>query len=133
MDLVGYFDTHEGTGVLATSDGDGWVDTALYVKPHVVDQETVAFVMKERLSHRNVKSNLHAAYLFMENAPGFQGVRLYLTLLREETNQTLVETLRKKQPMMFPVADDSHKFVVFFHVDRTRPLVGDSPPSETGS
>lgn len=130
MDLAAYFKKAEGTGVLATSDQQGWVDMALYTKPHVVDNTTVAFVMKERLSHKNLKSNLRAAYLFIEKAPGYQGLRIYLTLLREETNQTLVESLRRQQPMMFPAGDDSSKFVVFFQVDRVRPLVGDFPSQE---
>jgi hypothetical protein len=127
MDLANYFDTHDGTGVLATSDAEGWVDTALYAKPHVADPSTVAFVMKERLSHKNLKSNLRACYLFMEHGAGYKGLRLYLTLLREEVNQTLVEALRKKQPVIYPAADDSSKYVVFFHVERIRPLVGDFP------
>lgn len=131
MDLARYFESHDGTGVLATSDEQGWVDTALYAKPHVVDQKTVAFVMKERLSHKNLKSNLHASYLFMEHGAGYKGLRLYLTLLREEVNQTLVEALRKKQPVIYPSADDSSKFIVFFCVERIRPLVGDYPYQES--
>ena len=129
MDLASYFESARGTGVLATSDESGRVDAALYAKPHVIDETTVAFVMKERLSHRNLRTNLHAAYLFMEEDGGYQGVRLYLTMLREEVNQTLVEAMRQKQPEMFAKADDSHKFVVQFKVDRVRPLVGDFPVS----
>lgn len=131
MDLANYFATHDGIGVLATSNADGWVDAALYAKPHVVDQTTVAFVMKERLSHRNLKSNLHAAYLFMEHGSGYNGLRVYLTLLREEINRTLVEALRTKQPVIYPAGDDSNKFVVFFHVERVRPLIGDFPSPQS--
>lgn len=130
MDLKHYFEAKDGWGVLATCDAQGHVDTALYAKPYIVDEKTAAFVMKERLSHQNLQSNLHASYLFMEHAPGYRGVRLYLTMLREEMNQSLVETLRKKQPMMFPAEDDSAKYVVFFQIDRVRSLVGDSPLPE---
>ena len=131
MDLAHYFESHDGTGILATSNADGQVDMAVYTKPHVIDAETLALVMKQRLSHQNLKSNLHAAYLFMEHGPGYKGLRLQMTLLREETNQTLAESLRKKQPMMYPEADDSNKYVVFFHIDRIRPLVGDFSPPES--
>lgn len=130
MDLKRYFETKDGWGVLATCNAQGQVDTALYAKPYIADERMAAFVMKERLSHQNLQSNLHASYLFMENAPGYRGVRLYLTMIREESNQSLVETLRQKQPMMFPAEDDSAKFVVFFQIDRVRPLVGDSPLPE---
>lgn len=125
MDIAAYFKSAKGTGVLATSDAEGQVDVALYAKPYVIDNSTVAFVMKQRLSHQNLLSNLHAAYLFTENGAGYQGVRLYLTMLREETNASLVESLRQKQPEMFPKRDDSSKYVVLFTVDRVRPLVGD--------
>lgn len=130
MDLKKYFAEHEGLGVLATSSEQGWVDTALYARPYVVDESTVAFVMKERLSHQNLKSNIHASYLFIENPLGYQGLRLYLTLIREEINQSLAAILRQQQPVIYPAGDDSNKYVVFFRVDCVRPLVGDDPPQE---
>ena len=79
MNLTEYFDNAEGTGVLATADGDGNVDLAVYGKPHMMDEETAAFIMSDRLSHKNVTSNPNAAYLFMEKGPGYKGKRLYLT------------------------------------------------------
>ena len=33
-------------------------------------------------------------------------------------------------PVIYPAGDDSSKFVVFFHVEKTRPLVGDFPHPE---
>jgi hypothetical protein len=32
-----------------------------------MDDDTVAFIMAERLSHENLKKNPHAVYLFMED------------------------------------------------------------------
>ncbi len=127
MNLAGYFETVSGTGILATCDPGHDVDLAIYAKPHVVDPETVAFVMKERLSHQNLRSNLQAAYMFIEEGKGYKGLRMYLTMIREEKNQSLVEVLRQKQPCIYPAEDDSDKFLVFFRVNRTRPLVGDGP------
>lgn len=100
---------------------------AIYSKPHVVDENTVIFVMKERLSHQNLRSNLQAAYMFIEDGKKHKGVRLYLTMIREEKNRTLVEALRKKQPCIYPAEDDSDKFLVYFQIDRMRPLIGDGP------
>lgn len=127
MNLSTYFEKAEGTGVLATCDPDAEVDMAIYAKPVVVDQATVALVMKQRLSHRNLRKHLKACYMFIENRPGPKGIRLSLTMAREEKNRTLVEKLRQQQPCMFPQEDDSDKFLVFFTVDRVRPLVGDGP------
>ncbi|MGD8501718.1 MAG: pyridoxamine 5'-phosphate oxidase family protein [Phycisphaerales bacterium] len=125
MNLSDYFDKVQGLGILATSDSDGMVDLAIYAKPHVIDQTTVAFVMRERLSHENLKSNPHAAYMFVEQGKGHAGKRLYLTKIREETNTSVVEMFRKKQPEICAADDDSNKYLVHFQVDDIRPLVGD--------
>ena len=98
MDLKSYFEKTEGTGVLATADSDGTVDIALYAKPEVVDDATVAFVMKERLSHQNLRTNLNAAYMFIEKGEGYNGYRLYLTKLHEEINTSVVNEFIKRQP-----------------------------------
>lgn len=127
MDLAEYFKNHDGVGILGTADAGSGVDLALYAKPVVVDETTLAFVMKQRLSHQNLKSNLQAAYLFLEKSGGYKGLRLYLTMQREESNQTLIAAMRKKQPCIYPEKDDSAKYLVFFTVDRIRPLVGDNP------
>ncbi len=127
MTLSNYFETVSGTGIFATCDPGHQVDMAIYSKPHVIDDSTVAFVMKERLSHQNLRSNIQAAYMFIEDKPGYKGLRMYLTMIREEKNQTLVEAIRKKQPCIYPAEDNSDKFLVFFNVDRIRPLVGDAP------
>ena len=125
MDLAGYFEKNDGVGILGTSDSSGKADLAIYAKPFVVDENTIALVMKQRLSHQNLKANLQAAYLFLEKGSGYKGIRLYMTMLREESNQSLIADMRKKQPCMFPQEDDSGKFLVFFRVDHIRPLVGD--------
>lgn len=130
MNLAEYFEQAKGTGILATANGAGQVDAAIYARPHVIDQETVAFIMRERLSHENLKTNPHAAYMFIEDAPGHRGRRLYLTKRQEETNQELIDMLRRRTPGAIDPRDDANKYLVFFHVDRQRPLVGDEPPTE---
>jgi hypothetical protein len=125
MDLAAYFDKAEGTGILATCDPGNSVDVAIYAKPVVIDPDTVALVMRQRLSHQNLRANLAAAYMFIEKSPEYKGLRLHLTMQREETNQTLIEAIRKKQPCICSENDDSEKFLVFFKVNRIRPLVGD--------
>ncbi|HML76667.1 MAG TPA: pyridoxamine 5'-phosphate oxidase family protein [Anaerohalosphaeraceae bacterium] len=125
MTLAAYFEQHDGIGILATCDPDNLVDLAVYSKPVVIDETTVAFVMRQRISHKNLRANLNAAYMFIEKGPGYQGKRLYLTMQREETNRTVIESLRKKQPWIYPAGDDSEKFLVFFTINHIRPLVGD--------
>ena len=125
MSLSDYFEHEQGLGILATADSDGMVDLAIYAKPHVIDDTTVVFVMRERLSHQNLKSNPNAAYMFVEQGEGYVGKRLYLTKVSEETNTSLIEEFRKKQPEICARGDDSNKYLVFFQINDVRPLVGD--------
>ncbi len=125
MDLKSYFEKTEGTGILATADSDGTVDIALYAKPEVINDSTIAFVMKERLSHQNLRTNLNAAYMFIEKGEGYTGKRLYLTKIREEINSSVVKEFIKKQPVIASSEDDSNKFLVFFRIESIYPLVGD--------
>jgi hypothetical protein len=122
MDLKSYFDNTTGTGILSTANGKGIVDAAIYARPHIMADGTVAFIMRDRLSHENLGSNPHAVYLFIEEGPGRKGVRLYLTMTEEEKNAPAIETLKRSSR---PYAQGEDRFLVFFSVDRQRPLVGD--------
>ena len=89
MDLLKYFEGVKGHGILATADDDGKVDVAIFARPHVMEEGGVAFIMPDRLTHHNLQSNLHAAYLFMEDGPGYKGLRLFLTKEREEVDKVI--------------------------------------------
>ncbi len=128
MNLDNYFAMAKGIGVLATADEEGKVDLALYSKPLVIDKDTVAFVMREKHSHQNLKSNLSAAYMFIDNIAKNAGIRLFLTKTREETNQTVVAQMIKEQPQIAPPEDTGNKYLVFFNVDKTIALAGDTEP-----
>jgi hypothetical protein len=128
MSLVEYFENVEGIGVLGTADSEGNVDLALYARPHVLDEETVAFIMGDHLSHDNVTSNPHAAYLFVERAngeapSGYNGLRLYLTRTREETDPKKIDAMRRKR-RHGQEFEGSAKFLVHFKVEQARRLVG---------
>ncbi len=97
MNLREYFESVKGRGVLATADGGGKVDAAMYATPHFIDDETIAFIMRDRLTHNNLQSNPHAAYLFMESGQKFAGKRLFLTKTREEQDSELLYSLRRKK------------------------------------
>jgi hypothetical protein len=122
MELREYFEKTEGRAILATADGDGNVDAAVYARPHFMDDGTIALIMRDRLTHHNLQSNSHACYLFMEKGPGYKGKRLFLTKLREEQDTELLQSLRRRQYLN---EKDEAKFLVFFKVDKELPLVGD--------
>lgn len=124
MSLSEYFENTKGTGVLATADRDGNVDVAIYARPHCIDQTTVAFIMNERLSYKNLATNPKAAYLFLEQRSGYKGKRLYLTKLREDANPELINSMRRRK-FDKDYDSDSKKYLVYFRVDKKRALVGD--------
>ena len=70
MELKDYFETTRGTGVLSTADGEGRVDAAVYARPHFMEDGSLAFIMRDRLTHSNLQTNPYAAYLFLEQGPG---------------------------------------------------------------
>ncbi len=121
MDLKEYFENTEGSGILATADGNGQVDAALYGRPHFMDDGTIALIMRDRLTHHNLQSNSHACYMFIEKGPGYKGKRSFLTKVREEQDSELLQSVRRRQ---YIDEKDESKFLVFFNIDRELPLVG---------
>ncbi len=122
MKLSEYFEETQGHGILATADLAGLVDAAVYARPYFVDEDTVAFVMAERLTHRNLQSNPHAVYLFIQDGPGYAGKRLYLKKTKEDSSDDMIKQICRKCDYSF-YQDRLARFVVFFHVDKVLPLV----------
>ena len=125
MDLAEYFEESKGIGVLATAGAEGEVDAAIYARPHFLDDKTVAFIMANRLSHRNVTANPHATYAFIENGEGYRGKRLYLTKMGEETDPEVIQAIRRRPPPAECGVEGEPRYLVQFRIDRVRPLVGD--------
>jgi hypothetical protein len=121
MNLKDYFENTKGVGVLATADGDGKVDAAVYARPHVMEDGTLAVIMRDRLTHHNLQSNPHATYLFIEEGRGYRGKRLFISKVREEQDTDLLNTLRRRQ---YLDEKDEAKFLVFFKLDKELPLIG---------
>lgn len=120
MSLKDYFENTTGTGILSTANAQGQVNAAIYSRPHFIDGQLV-FIMRDRLSHKNLESNPSAVYLFSEQSSGYQGKRLYLTKVAEEKNAPLIDSLRRRKRDTAPEED---QFLVYFKIDRERPLVG---------
>jgi len=125
MKLSDYFEKTEGVGILATADADGHVDAAIFGRPHFFDEETIAFISAEKLTHENLQSNPHAVYLFKE-MDHYEGRRLYLTKTREEKDSPLIEQIRRKK---YPEVEGKYKtgpkYLIYFHLDQVLPLIGE--------
>ncbi len=126
MKLREYFDQARGVGVLATADGEGKVNTAIYSRPHFLDphdENTIAFIMADRLSHANVQANPHASYLFIEKGEGYAGRRLSLTKIKEETDPEKIQAVRRRN-LPAGCEEGEGRFLVHFRIEGVRPLIG---------
>jgi len=122
MDLKAYFEATEGMGVLSTADGEGKVNSAVYARPHILDDDSIAFIMRDRLSHHKLASNPHAAYLFREKGTGYNGVRLHLTKTHEESNTPLVRELCRR--CRIDHSSNAVRYLVAFKIEEEMPLIG---------
>jgi hypothetical protein len=126
MKLSEYFEQAKGMGVLATADAEGKVNTAIYSRPQFLDpndEDTIAFIMADRLSHANVQGNPHASYLFMEEGEGYVGKRLSLTKMNEESDPKKIQALRRRS-LPSECEEGKTRFLVHFRIDGVRPLIG---------
>ncbi|MBN2160109.1 MAG: pyridoxamine 5'-phosphate oxidase family protein [Spirochaetes bacterium] len=126
MDLKEYFESAHGLGLLATSDSNGDVDIAVYSRPHIIDADTLAFIMADRRSHRNLQTNPKAAYLFIEEGGGYTGKRIYLKKTGEDKNSPFISELRRKKRADSADDDGKDRFLVYFEITSIRPLTGDA-------
>jgi len=124
MELKDYFENVKGLGVMSTADKNGRVNAAIYSRPHFMEDGSLAFIMRDRLTHGNIRSNPHASFLFKENGDGYKGKRLYLTKIREEENSALIDTLSRRSYSSVPKSKES-RFLVFFKLEKELPLIGD--------
>jgi hypothetical protein len=128
MHIKDYFAEAKGVGVLATADARGKVDAAIYARPRVMEDGTLAFIMRERLTHHNLQENPCAAYLFIEEGHGYQGVRLFLRKVREDTDAELIGEMTRRWLSPQEDAAKGPKFIVYFALEGMRQLIGSDAP-----
>lgn len=124
MTLKDYFEQKHGVGVLATANAEGKVDTAVYSAPHVFADGTLAFIMRERLTHLNVQSNRYGSYIFIEEGLGRKGLRLFLEKLKEDQDPDLIAAMTRRNLTPEEDREKGPKFLVYFKVEKILPLIG---------
>ena len=122
MNIDNYFTEKSGFSVLSTSSKKGEVNSAVYAKPHVINNNTIAFIMRDRLTLKNVHENPLAHYMFVEHDHGFHGVRLSLTMLEESQDQERISSLSRQSTTE---ASEEERYLVTFTVNKALTLVGE--------
>jgi hypothetical protein len=122
MEISEYFATTRGHGVLATANDKGKVNAAVYSKPYFTDEHTAVFIMAERLTYENLKTNPWAVYLFIESTEEWAGKRLYLKKLKEEKDDRMLAKIC--QACDYSHYDVGGRHVTYFEVEEVIPLLG---------
>jgi hypothetical protein len=124
MTLREYFEQVRGVGVLATTDAAAQVNQAIYAKPMFLDDDdaTCSFIMANRLTHDNLEHNPSASYLFIEHGEGYAGKRLSLIVGQQEFDPEKIKAIRRRNNL--PLSDDECRYLVHFHIEAVRPLIG---------
>ena len=128
MKLKEYFEKASGTGVFSSADSQGKVNAAIYARPHVMADGTLAFIMRDRLTHKNLEKNPYACYLFIAAERGYKGIRLHLKKVREDQDAELLQQLTRR--CLTPEEDSSKgpKFLVYFAIEQALDLIGSGTP-----
>lgn len=126
MKLKDYLEKSSGLCIFSSADRSGKVTTAIYSAPRVMEDGMVCFIMRERLTYRNILENPHAACMFIEQGGGYQGIRLFLAKVREDNDPELIARMTRRH--LSPEEDRAKgpKHLVIFRVDNILPLIGDS-------
>jgi Pyridoxamine 5'-phosphate oxidase len=113
-----------GTGVMATADADGVVNTAIYAFPRGIDEHTVAWGMTARRTYQNLQANPNASFLYVEPGEGYRGFRLTLRVKEWVKSGPMLEEVRgHTRKVSSPAAAEAVQAVAFFTIIDQRPLV----------
>lgn len=126
MNIQEYFTNKQGKGFLATASKNGIVDIAVYSRPHIIEDGSVSFIMRERLTYANLEENEYATFAFLEEGGGYNGIRLFLKKSGEDENEELISSMTRRHLSVEEDAAKGPKHIVYFHVEKILTLVGGS-------
>ena len=124
MKLKDYFEKTKGISILSTADREGKLTTAIYSRPRVLEDNSIAFFMRERLTYHNLQTNPHAAFMFIEESAGYQGIRLFLKKSREDNDPEVIAKMTRRSLTPEEDKQKGPKHLVIFRAEMILPLIG---------
>ena len=121
MNLKEYFSNNTGLGILSTAHSSGAVNSAIYSRPHFLDDDQVSFIMRDRLTRANLNSNPSANYMFVQQSAGLNGLRINLRKISETDDQSQIEKLSRRKNT---IEDGEKRYLVSFKVEKVLSLIG---------
>lgn len=115
---------NQGLAVLSTAAADGSVNSAIYARPHVIDEQTMVWGMTDGRTYRNITENPQASFLFKASGHGFSGVRLALELLKTEESGPMLEKIKENaDSTVGPGTGAAVTHAAYFTVTEVRSLI----------
>jgi len=112
----------KGIGIMGTSDKEGWVNMAIYSPPIITQEGTLVFGATQRLTWQNLTQNPRAMFLYV-CPQGWEGVRIRMRLMKDETSGEMLETWRRRfQAMGYSTLALEIRHALYFQVEEIRPL-----------
>jgi hypothetical protein len=89
-----------------------------------LEDNTIAFIMRERLTYHNLQANPNAAFMFIEESAGYQGIRLFLRKIKEDNDSDIIAKMTRRSLTPEEDKQKGPKHLVIFSVEMILPLIG---------
>jgi len=114
----------QGMGIMVTASKDGSVNTAVYARPNVIDEQTMVWGMTDGRTYRNITENPQASFLFKVSGSGFSGIRLALELVKTEESGPMLAKIKENADITVgPGTGTAVTHATWFTVTEARPLI----------
>ena len=128
--VMAMFNKETRIGALATTDGNGQVNTAVFGSPRMIDEDTMVMAIGENRSFQYLQENPKATFIVIEpgSAPQtWKGARVYLELDGIERHGELVDSFRQNiRKIAGDQSADAIVAAVRFKITDVRPLIDSS-------
>ncbi len=113
----------EGIGIMGTADVQGWVNMAIYSPPIITPESALVFGATQRLTYKNLMENPRAMFTYVSTQRNWEGVRIKMTLVKDETHGVLLRTLKQQfEDMGYTTLAQEICHALHFQIEEVRPL-----------
>jgi len=110
---------------MGTADKNGWVNMAIYTPPIITSDGLLVFAATQRLTYKNLTENPQAMFMYICSGKEWEGVRVRLSLVKDETSGPMLDRLKKRfKDMGYSVLALEVCHALYFRIEEIRPLKG---------
>ncbi len=115
----------KGIGIIGTSDKHGWVNMAIYSPPIITPDNILVFAATQRLTYKNLTENPKAMFMYICSERPWKGVRISLSLVKDETSGYMLKLLKKRfESMGYLELASEICHALYFKIEEIRALKG---------